>query len=39
MPAPCRLVNPEEGDEEDGEESESVDTDSFMQQLSGTHIF
>ena len=36
MPAPRRLVSPEEGEEEDGDEPEGVDTDTFLQQLAGT---
>ena len=35
MPAPRRLVNPEE-DQEDNEELEGVDADTFLQQLAGT---
>ena len=35
MPAPRRLVNPEEDDEEDGDEPDGVDTDTFLQQLAG----
>ena len=35
MPAPCRLVSPEDGEDEDGEESEGIDTNSFIQQLAG----
>ena len=35
MPAPRRLVNPEEDEEEDGEEPGGVDTDTFLQQLAG----
>ena len=35
MPAPHRLVNPEEDEEEDGDEPDGVDTDTFLQQLAG----
>ena len=36
-PAPCRLVAPEEGEEEDNTEDQGdVDTDTFLQQMAGT---
>ena len=38
MPAPIRLVTPEEGEEEEeeGDDSEDIDTDTLLQQLAGT---
>ena len=38
MPAPRRLVNPEEDEEEDGDEPDGMDTDTFLQQLAGTKL-
>ena len=38
MPAPCRLINPEEDDEEDGDEP-GVDSDTFLQQLAGIDTY
>ena len=35
IPAPHRLVTPEEGEEDDGEEPDDADTDTMLQQLAG----
>ena len=39
MPAPRRLINAEEDEEDEGEEPEGVDTDTFLQQLAGMHVY
>lgn len=34
-PAPCRLITPEEGEEEDSEDMGDIDSAAFLQQLAG----